>query len=110
MLSLVTDYFKENYNSKTITDNETYFIIYDMHEDDSLYIRHLFIRREDRGKRSLCFVEDKIIKAENPEYIILKLEKSNKNWDRMAHIYIRRQGYNILDTNEKEIRLYRKVK
>ena len=111
MLSdLMISYFKENYGSKVITDDTTYFIIYDMYDDESMYIRHLFIAPTSRGKRSLQKVEKELIDAEDPEYIMIKLEKLNPRWDIMAYAYIRRQGYKILDDDDNQMRLYRKIR
>ncbi len=107
---MVSAYFKENYNSKVITDGKTYFIIYDIYDDESLYLRHLYISPESRGKRSIKRVEEELIEAENPEYLFCKLEKSNKNWSRMAYAFMKRQGYQILDENDSEVRLYRKLR
>ena len=93
-----------------ITDGKTYFIIYNIYDDRSLFVRLTFITKESRGKKSLTFIENKVIEKEDPISIWCEIEKKNKNWDRIAHTYIRRRGYNIFDTNDERVKLYRSLK
>ena len=108
-IKLLTEYYKEIYDSEVITDGKTYFIIYNMYDDGSLFVRLTFISKEARGKRSLTRIEQEVIEKEKPVSIWCEIEKRNKNWDRIAHTYIRRQGYKIADINEERVKLYREI-
>lgn len=103
------DYYKEVYNSKVITDHETYFIIYNMFDDNSCYVRITYISKEARGKSSITRLEEKVIEKEKPTSIWCDIEKCNKNWDRIAHTYIRRRGYKIDQITDERVILYREI-
>ena len=109
MLDLASSYFNENYGSKTITDNEKFFIIYEIYDDQSMYIRHMYIAPEHRGKVGILNLFNMVVDKEKPKYVFCTVEKLNKNWDRLAHIYIRKGGFCIDEITEDKVRLYKEL-
>ena len=108
-MELLFEYYKEIYGSKGITDGKTYFIIYNIYDDGSMFVRLTFITKKARGLRSITRIEEELIEKEKPTSIWCEIEKKNKNWDRIAHTYIRRRGYKIDRIDDDKVVLYREI-
>ena len=103
-------YWKEKYGAKVISTDEGY-ILYNAYEDNSVYIRELFVKREARNKGVGKELEDKLIEKENPNFIFCDIDLESNNPEIALVQIIKKAGYKIdhVTPSGKRIVLYKQV-
>lgn len=95
-------YFKEKYDSETYSTDSS-FIIYNLYDDLSCYIRHIYIGKEERKAFGAKLLEAKFIKKVGCTSLYCDIDKTSNGWERILQYFVIHGDYNIIEEQENKI-------
>lgn len=101
-MNLLKMYFQEKYGTKFI-EHENGYIMYNVYDDKSVYIRHLYIKPEVRNTGLGKELEDKLIEKENPIAIFCDIDLKANNPEQALGVIMHKANYKIDQVNESFI-------
>lgn len=107
-MNLLKMYFQEKYGVKVIESNDG-FIMYNTYPDDSLYIRHLYVKPEARGKGEGKTLEDRLIEKEKPRIIYCDVDLTANDPETTLARIMYKANYKIESMNTHQIVLRKEL-
>lgn len=101
-MNLLKMYFQEKYGTQLI-ENECGFIMYNAYPDNSVYVRHLYVKPEERGKGIGKALEDRLIEREEPRVIYCDIDLTANNPESSMAQIMYRAGYKIDSVSSSQI-------
>lgn len=99
---------KELYGRKVIWDNNG-FIVYKPQEDGSMYLHSIYVDSSKRLKGAASILIEKVIFQEDPVSLSSYVDTSAKNFNESLKAHLA-YGFNIIQTTESAIILYKELK
>lgn len=101
-------YFQEKYAAKFI-ESENGFIMYNSYPDNSVYIRHLYVKPEARGKGEGKNLEDLLIEKEKPVVIYCDIDLTANAAESSLSQILYRANYKIDSVSPQQIILRKEL-
>lgn len=104
---LYRKYQAELYNRKVIS-NDNGFILYNVYNDDSLYIHGIYVDSDARGKNAAEKLEAELIELHNPKVITCYVDLTTNNPELSLKVILAR-GYTVYAADQYGIKLMREL-
>jgi hypothetical protein len=103
------EYQKEKYDRDTI-ENEHGFINYNKHDDGSVYINILYVKKKERDKGTGKELEKMLIKKEEPTMIFCDIDMESNGWEKSLIQIVSQANYKYDSTIGRRIILYKDLR